>query len=47
MRGGEERTEATELYRLAASICEQIYTARSLKYARILKEFGDHLESRH
>jgi hypothetical protein len=47
MRGGEEREEATELYRLSASICEQIYTSQSLRYARILKEFAEHLESRH
>ena len=46
-RGGEEREEATELYRLAASICEQIYGSQSLRYARILKEFAEQLESRH
>lgn len=47
MLGGEEREEATELYRFGVSICEQIYDSRSLKYARILKEFAEHLESRH
>jgi hypothetical protein len=47
MRGGEERDEATDLYRLAASVCEQIYGSTTLKYARILKEFAKHLESRH
>jgi hypothetical protein len=47
MRGGEEREEATELYRLAASVCEQIYGNKSVRYARLLKEFGEHLESRH
>ena len=47
MRGGEEREEASELYRLSASFCEQIYTSQSLRYARILKEFAEHLESRH
>ena len=40
MRGGEERDEATDLYRLAASVCEQIYGSTTLKYARILKEFA-------
>ena len=47
MRGGPERDEATELYRLAASICEQVLSTRSLRYARVLKEFAEHLESRH
>ncbi len=47
MRGGEERVEATELFRLSASICEQVLGNKSLKYARVLKEFATHLESRH
>lgn len=47
MIGGEERIEATELYRMACSICEQIYNATSIQYVRVLKEFAEHLESRH
>lgn len=47
MRGGEERDEATELYRLACSICDQVLGAQSHRYALVLKEFAEHLESRH
>ena len=46
MRGSEEREEATELFRLAASICEQVL-GTCMRYARVLKEFAEHLESRH
>lgn len=47
MRGGEERDEATDLYRLACSICDQVLGPNCLKYALVLKEFAEHLESRH
>lgn len=47
MRGGEEREEATELYRLAASICEQVLGNKCVMYSKVLKEFAEHMESRH
>ncbi len=48
MVGGDERVEATELYRMAATVCEQLYgTQQTLRYAQVLKEFAEHLESRH
>jgi hypothetical protein len=47
MRGGEEREEATDLYRLAASICEQVLGNKCVMYAKVLKEFAEHMESRH
>jgi hypothetical protein len=30
MIGGDERVEATELYRVAANVCEQVYGQQSL-----------------
>lgn len=47
MPGGEERQEATELYRLAITLSEQILTSASQQYASVVKEFAEHLESRH
>lgn len=47
MKGGHERTQATVLFRLGVSICEKIYGKESRKYAKVLKEFATHLESRH
>lgn len=47
MKGGHERTQATVLFRLAVSIAEKIHHKESTKYAKVLKEFATHLESRH
>ena len=48
MIGGDERVEATEIYKMASNVCEQIYGGQqNIHYARVLKEFAEHLESRH
>jgi len=47
MPGSPERADATELFRMACSICEQIYGQQTINYAKMLKEFATHLESRH
>mmetsp|Transcript_10433 Transcript_10433/g.10474 ORF Transcript_10433/g.10474 Transcript_10433/m.10474 type:complete len:297 (-) Transcript_10433:106-996(-) len=47
MVGGEERQDASELYRTACAVCEQIYGNASYEYGKILKEFAEQLESRH
>ena len=41
MIGGEERVEATELYRMASNICETIYSKNSLQFAKVQKEFAE------
>ena len=47
MLGGEERGQATELYRMAATISEQVHGHESMQYVRVLKELAGQLESRH
>ena len=47
MKGGEERKEATDLFRSAVSVAEQVHGGNTLKYALVLKELAEHLESRH
>jgi len=48
MIGGDERVEATELFRMAINMCETIYGGQqNIHYANALKEMAEHLESRH
>eukprot|EP00743_Colponemidia_sp_Colp-15_P010245 GILK01011263.1.p1 GENE.GILK01011263.1~~GILK01011263.1.p1 ORF type:complete len:1014 (+),score=191.11 GILK01011263.1:62-3103(+) len=47
LAGGSERTQATRLFREAVVIAETIFGVSSIQLVDTLKEFADHLESRH
>ena len=47
LAGGPERVKATEIFRQAVIMSEQIYTEASRITAKIYREFAEHLEERH
>eukprot|EP01017_Pseudomicrothorax_dubius_P043460 TRINITY_DN7240_c0_g1_i3.p2 TRINITY_DN7240_c0_g1~~TRINITY_DN7240_c0_g1_i3.p2 ORF type:complete len:242 (+),score=73.26 TRINITY_DN7240_c0_g1_i3:914-1639(+) len=47
MEGGPERALATDMFRTATIMIEQVFSAESAEAARVFKEFAEHLEERH
>lgn len=47
MPGGEERQEASALYRFAIRVALQIHGSESLEVAKVMKEVAHHFEERH